>query len=217
MGSEAWIDSGKDVLLIGGGGHCKSVINAMLNTEYNPAAILDKNPCLDRILGIPVEGDDALLPTLRSRFKLALVTVGQIKNYTIRKNIFEKIKELGYEVPVVLAKSACVSPWSEIGAGTVVLNFAMINANVNIGNNTIINTGAIIEHDAKIGNNCHISTGAIINGGAIIEDNVFVGSGSIVREMTKIGHGSIIGMGSLVKKDIAPHSILRNEASPKIS
>lgn len=199
----------EDVLLLGGGGHCKSVINAMTGTCFRPGAILDKNPTLDAILGIPVLGGDSLLPALRSRFDLAIVTVGQIKDYVLRWRLYCKLGEYGYTTPVIIAASANISEWASIGAGSTILNSAMINADVNIGENCIVNTMAIIEHDAKIGNNCHISTGAIINGGVMIADNVFVGSGAVIREGVKIENGSVIGIGSVVKKDVEAGSIIK--------
>lgn len=206
----------KETLLVGGGGHCKSVINAMLGTGFSPGAIVDKNPSLASIMGVPVLGDDSLLPHLRARFDFALVTVGQIKNHEIRWKLYQRLQEYGYVMPTIISGTASVSPWASIGAGSTILNFAAINAEARIGENSIINTGAIIEHDATIGNNCHISTGAAVNGGAIVEDNVFVGSRAIVRECVRIGMGSVIGMGVVVKSDV-PHGTMLKSAANFIS
>lgn len=207
-----------NVLLIGGGGHCRSVIEAMSGTRWQPAGILDKDPLLhgEMINDIPVLGSDEELENLRNNFEYALVTVGQTRSYEPRGRLFNKLKQLGYKAPIIIAKSAIVSPSSIIGAGTVILNYAFVNASVRVGENCILNTRALVEHDAIIGNNCHISTGAIVNGGAKIGDNVFVGTGSLIREGVNIGANTLIGMGAIVRKDVPSGVVFHNKGSASV-
>ncbi len=95
---------------------------------------------------------------------LFLVTVGQIKDASLRIDLHQKIVNAGGKSATVIASTAYVSKCAKIGEGTVVMHQAMVNADAVIGKSCIINTFANIEHDVIIGDYCYISTGAILNG-----------------------------------------------------
>ena len=82
------------------------------------------------------------------------------------------------KLPVIISPYAYVSPYAQIGCGTIVMHNAIINADARVGDNCIINSRALIEHDVVIGNHCHISTGAVVNGAVEVGDNTFIGSGA---------------------------------------
>ena len=191
----------KEILLIGGGGHCKSVIDVIEQEgKFKIAGIIDNNLKLGtKILDYEVIGKDEDLEKLRKKFNYAFITVGQIKSPDIRIKLFNLLKSLDYELPVIISPLAYVSKYSEIEEGSVIMHHALINANTKIGKNCIINTKALIEHDAKVEDFCHISTGAIINGGVIVRKNSFIGSNSVCKEYIKIKENSFIKAGSLVK------------------
>ena len=151
------------IILIGGGGHCKSVIDVIeQEARFEIAGIIDKPELLGtKILGYPVIGNDSDIEILAKKYKYALVTVGQIKSPLLRIKLFDLAAKAGFTLPSIV--STChASKHSKIGNGTVVMHHAIINANVSIGNNCIINSKALIEHDCSISNNCHISTNATL-------------------------------------------------------
>lgn len=194
----------KDIILVGGGGHCKSCIEVIESSnEFLIAGIIDiKERVGETILGYKIIGTDDDLLELRKEYKYALITVGQIKSNRIRKVVYKKLIELGYKLPTIIAKSAIVSKYTEIGQGTIVMHQAFVNAGVLIGNNNIINSKALIEHDCTIGNHCHISTNAKLNGNVLIGDNCFVGSNSTFVNGLSISDNVFIGINSLVNKSI---------------
>jgi len=191
----------KEILLIGGGGHCKSVIDVIEQEgKFKIAGIIDNNLKLGtKILDYEVIGKDEDLEKLRQKYNYAFITVGQIKSPDIRIKLFKLLKSLDYELPIIISPLAYVSKYSEIEEGSVIMHHALINANTKIGKNCIINSKALIEHDAVIEDFCHISTGAIINGGVIVRKNSFIGSNSVCKEYIKIKENSFIKAGSLVK------------------
>ena len=189
----------KKILLIGGGGHCKSVIDVIeQENKFDIAGIIDKKELIGHdLLGYKIVGSDDDLNDLRQHYHYALITVGQIKSPEIRIKLFEMLKSFGYELPIVISPLAYVSKHALLGHGTVIMHHALINANVSIGQNCIINTKALIEHDAIIEDNCHISTGAIINGGVHVKAGTFYGSNATCKEYVHIS--GFIKSGSLVK------------------
>lgn len=187
------------IILIGGGGHCRSVIDVIeQRNQFEIAGIIDKKEFVGQdVLGYKVVGSDDALKDLRHHYKYALITVGQIKSPEIRIKLFEMLKSFGYELPSVISPLAYVSKHVTVGAGTVIMHHALINANVTIGQNCIINTKALIEHDAIIEDNCHISTGAIINGGAYVKAETFYGSNATCKEYAQVS--GFVKAGSVAK------------------
>ncbi|HIP55897.1 MAG TPA: acetyltransferase [Arcobacter sp.] len=187
------------ILLIGGGGHCKSMIDVIeVEGKYSIAGIIDKKELIGQdVLGYKVIGSDDDLKDLYTTYKYAVVTIGQIKTNTLKVKLFDMLKKIGYILPTIVSPLSYVSKHSTIGEATVIMHQALVNANVIIGKNCIINTKALIEHDCIIADNCHISTGAILNGGVTVKENTFFGSNSTTKEYVKID--GFIKAGELVK------------------
>ena len=190
-----------EIILIGGGGHCKSVIDVIENEgTFKIAGIIDKTNLIGtNVLGYSVIGTDKDLPDLAENYKHAFITIGQIKSSSLRKKLFHLLNKAKFILPKVISPSAYVSKHSSVGRGSIVMHNAIINANSSIGDNCIINTNALVEHDCKISEHCHISTNATINGGSQIEPRCFIGSNVTTKELVTIKENSFIKAGSLIK------------------
>ena len=190
----------KDIILIGGGGHCKSVIDVIEQEgQFKIAGIVDKPEFLGSdILGYSVIGNDSDLGILVKKYKYALVTVGQIKSPLLRMKLFELAKKSGFILPNIISPRAYISKYTTVGKGTIIMHDVLINADAKIGENCIINSKALIEHDCSISKHCHISTNATINGGVTVKTGCFVGSGATTKESITIEENSFVKVGSLV-------------------
>lgn len=199
------------LLLIGGGGHCRSCIDVIeAGTRFGVAGIVER-PGAAGLNGIeyPLLGTDDDLPQLLAQYPSALVTVGQIKDWQLRAGLFERLKEMGAALPVVVSPYAYCSLRADIGGGTIVMHAALINTQARVGENCIINSQALIEHDAVVGANCHISTGARLNGAVYVEEGCFIGSGAVIREGVRIGARCIVGAGAVVLHDVPAGTTFR--------
>ena len=188
------------IILIGGGGHCRSVIDVIEQEgRFEIAGLVDKPEKVgSKILGHTVIGNDSDLGNMVKKYQYALVTAGQIKSSSLRVELFDLAKKSGFILPSIISPRAYISSYATIGLGSVIMHDALINANANIGNNCIINSKALIEHDSVIENHCHISTGSIINGRSVVRSEVFIGSNSVIREETEIQKKSVIGAGRVL-------------------
>ena len=192
----------KPLILLGGGGHCKSVIEAARSVYRPIAGIIDVTDKVGtEVCGVPIIGTESLLPSLAKDYEF-IVAVGFIKNPAARNLLYGKILSCGGVPAVVIASTAHVSEYASIGRGSVVLHGACVNAGAVVGENVIINTMADIEHDAEIGANSHISTNASINGGTRMGESVFVGSGAVTVQGISICPNVVIGAGAVVCRDI---------------
>ena len=191
----------KKIILVGGGGHCKSVIDVVEQEgKFKIAGIIDRpNLYGSKILGYSVIGCDDDLKILSKKYSYALVTVGQIKSSSLRKKLFYLLNKAKFILPKIISPSAYVSKHSSVGRGSIVMHNAIINANSSIGDNCIINTNALVEHDCKISEHCHISTKATINGGVSIKSGCFIGSNATIKQNLTIKKDSFIKACSLIK------------------
>jgi sugar O-acyltransferase (sialic acid O-acetyltransferase NeuD family) len=200
----------KKILLIGGGGHCKSVLDSLLElNEYTDIGIVDMQEKVGMsVMGVPVVGcDDDLQNLFRSGYRYAFITVGSIGNSMLRTKLFNLINEIGYEIPSIIDISATVSKHSVIEEGVFIGKKTIVNAGALIQRGAIVNTGAIVEHDCKVGAFSHIAPGAVLGGEVIVGENTHIGLNASVKQQIHIGSNSIIGMGSVVLQNIDHHTI----------
>lgn len=189
------------IILIGGGGHCRSVIDAAESVGLRIAGVLERPGSESGAFDYPVLGcdDDIELFAPDHRF---IVTLGSIADPSRRVALANLVCKAGGRFATVAASTARVSPHARVGEGTVVLHHALVNAGADVGSNCIVNSGAIVEHDCQVGDFTHISTNATVNGGCRIGRRCFIGSGTVVAQGVTIADDVVVGAGSLVLHDI---------------
>ena len=193
----------KKILLLGGGGHCRSVLDCLMSTgKYEEIGIIDYDKSASA-LDVDVIGTDDDLPRLlQEGWSDAFITVGSVGHTNLRRKLFSLINELGFSIPSIIDPSAIIAKGTTIGEGTFVGKRAVVNTGSIIGQCAIINTGAIIEHDCQIDDFAHISPGATLCGQVKVGKDSHIGAGSVVRQGICIESNTIVGAGSVVVKDI---------------
>lgn len=200
----------KEIILIGGGGHCRSVIDVIeQENRYTISGIIDKDELSigADMLGYKIIGTDRDLETICRSYSYFVITVGQIKTGGERQKLFDSISKKGGKFPVIISPEAYVSKYAVIGDGTVIMHKAVVNSMARIGINCIINTASVIEHDVLIEDHCHISTGAFVNGGSIIRQCSFVGSNSTISQSLTVSESTVLGAGSVLLQNTQPFSL----------
>lgn len=191
----------KRLLIIGAGGHAKVVIDIARAAGWNPVAALDPIGLGHHCAELPVLGNDDLAQDLhKNGLRAAVVALGSNR---LRVSIGERLRTIGFQLPVVIHPSAILSPYASIGDGTVIMPGAIINSHAHVGNFVIINTGAVVEHDCHIGNGAHIAPRSVMGGNVEMGEMVLFGIGAIARPEITIGREATIGAGSVVVSRIA--------------
>ncbi len=201
---------GDKLLLIGGGGHCKSVLDTILALEaYSDVAIVDLKDNIGKtVLGVPIIGsDDDLSNLFKTGYKYAFITLGSIGNTRLRRMLYEAIREIGFIIPTVIDPSATVSEHVAISEGVFVGKGAIVNAGSTIEACAIINSGAIIEHDCMVGAFAHVAPGTTLCGDVTVGNDTHIGANTVIRQGLTIGSNVLIGIGSVVVGDIQDHII----------
>ncbi|HMQ31536.1 MAG TPA: acetyltransferase [Chloroflexaceae bacterium] len=194
------------LLLLGGGGHARVLIEAVqaLGT-YTIVGLLDPRPELHntRILGVPVLGGDERLQNVYAQgVRHALVALGSVGNAATRRRVYEHGRAAGFELVTLTHPRASVSPTATLGAGATVLNGAVVGTYVSLGENVIVNTGAVVEHDSVVGDHVHVATRACLAGGVSVGALAHIGANAVVREGVRIGEGAVVGAGAAVVGDV---------------
>src|SRR5262245_40505978 len=122
------------ILLIGAGGHALACIDVIEQSAcYQIAGLTGIAEEIGKeVAGHKVLGTEADLTRFFDTIKNALVTVGQIKSPTLRISLFEKLRSIGFQLPVIRSPGAYVSPHAKIGTGSIIMHGATINAGASI-------------------------------------------------------------------------------------
>ena len=197
------------ILIIGNGGHAKSLMDAIEQEERYRISGLVVNDEKEGSLGYPIIGKDENLEEIyKDGIEYAAMGIGYLGRSVLREEIYKKLKSIGFKFPVICDPSAIISEHIHIGEGSFIGKGAIVNADVSIGKMCIINSGSIIEHDCKIFDYSHISVGSILCGGVNVGRASFVGANATVIQMTKIGENCMIGAGTVICKDVEDGSMV---------
>lgn len=198
----------KEVLLVGAGGHAKSIIDTLrAKSEIKIIGILDKAERVgEYIEDIPIIGiDDDLELYYKKGIRHIVLSIGSVWIPQVRYRLCQKIKAMGYSFPNIVDDTAVLSDRTILGEGVYIGKGAIINTGTSIGDHCVINTGSIVEHDCKIHEFVHIAPGATLCGSVEVHKMTHIGAGATIIQNKKIGSYSVIGSGSVVVTDIAGH------------
>ena len=199
-------------VILGGGGHARVLIDTIFAGQSAiPYAVLDRDRnCWGRdILGVPILGDDSLLPQLKEKgVNCFAVGLGAVGNTQPRQRLFSLGLTHCLEPLTVIHPSAIYSKWATIEAGSQIFAGSIINAGAVLGQNVLINSGAIVEHNCVLKDTVHVATGAKLAGLVTVEEGAHIGAGATVKQGLFIGKKAIIGAGAVVVKDVSPCTIV---------
>lgn len=200
----------QELVVIGGGGHARVLIEVLSRAGRRPIGVVDSDPGVRgrEINGVPVIGDDSAILRRGADEVLLVNGLGNRTSHGTsglekRRAIFESFKARGYAFASVISPDAVLSSDLELAEGLQVMAGAIVQPGVRIGCNTIVNTGAIVEHDCEIGAHCHVAPGAVLCGGVSVGDESHIGAGATVIQGIDIGAGAVIAAGVVVSRDLA--------------
>ncbi len=208
---------GIDMLyLIGAGGHCKVVIDALGKSGLSFAVVRvrDGNPAREgeAFMGFRIETPDVAADLGGELFHLAIGDCG------VRAQRHSAIVALGGAPHTIIHPSAVISGSATVGAGSFIAAGAIIGPEAKVGASVIVNHGAVVDHDCVVGDFCHIAPNATLGGGVVVGNGVLIGSGAVVLPMLSIGEGAVIGAGAVVTRSVGPNQIwVGNPASERVT
>ena len=179
----------KNVIIIGTGGHAKSVTEVVLRSGDFVYGYLTSDKTMTSFLGRPVLGSEEDWKKFKDCF--FIIAIG---DNAARKRISQNLSGAKWYTaihPTAVISSLDVS----IGEGSVVMANTILNSCSTIGNHCIVNSGSIIEHDNFVDDFSHISVGVKFAGNVKIGKNCFIGIGAAVKENIEICNNCVVGAG----------------------
>jgi sugar O-acyltransferase (sialic acid O-acetyltransferase NeuD family) len=185
------------MLLYGGSGHAKVIIDCLLASGLPVQGIFDDNPLLSTLLNIPVIG------VYKKDYLASEEIIISIGNNTIRKKVAQQVEHLFGKI---IHPSVLLSAFTSVGAGTVIFHNSVIQAGTFVGKHCIINTAASVDHDCELGDFVHISPHATLSGNVKVGEGTHIGAGATVIQGITIGKWCTVGAGAVVIRDIPDHA-----------
>lgn len=204
----------EDIILLGLGGHAKSVVDSIEQAgQYHIVGFLDREEMQGKrfrdyhVLG--VDGD--LQRWFDKGVRNAFVTVGFLGHGTVRERLYAQLQNVGYVVPNIIDKTAIVSQSAELAEGIFIGKRAVINTGAKVGRMCIVNTGAIVEHDCVVGEYTHVAVGAVLCGRVSVGARTLIGAGATVIQEMEIGNDVIVGAGTTIRKKVEDGKMICND------
>ena len=197
----------KHLAILGASGHGKVIADtATLDPKWDKISFFDDVwPFIPDGLPWPVIGNtNKLLETL-DQFSGVVIGIG---SNIIREQKHNLLVKHGALIVSVIHPQAFISPFANIGEGSVVFAQAVINIHAEIGRGCIVNSGATVDHDCKLSDFVHICPGSHLSGMVVVGERSWVGIGSSVKQCMTIGSNVVVGAGSSVVKPIVDNQVV---------
>lgn len=208
------------IIILGKGGHAGSLVDALeRENKYEIAGyVVNEDDHKKANNDYPVIGSDADLKDIfQNGIRNAALGIGFLGKSSLREELWERLKQIGFNIPVICDPSAVLARNVQIGEGSFIGKGAVVNTNACIGKMCIINTGAIIEHDCKVEDFSHISVGSVLCGNVQIGKSVLVGANATVIQGVTVGNKCVIGAGTTVRKCVEENQMIWNNGMIKRS
>lgn len=115
---------------------------------------------------------------LVDQFAFAIVAMG---NPQMRLMWLDKLKQVGYALPVLVHPMAYVSTSAKLGEGTIVEPMAVVHSGARVMTGGIVCAGAVINHNATVECGCQIDCNAVVAANAVVFRHTKVQSGTVVH------------------------------------
>ncbi|PYI57191.1 acetyltransferase [Paenibacillus flagellatus] len=201
-------DSKKKIVIVGAGGLGKGIAQLIKDINrvehvWDLLGFFDDDPELQgkKVSGLPVLGRLEGLGDTDYRNVYAISAIGTSVG---RDRIINKVLGINPSIsfPILVHPTAIIGDDTEIGEGTTVGAYSIIEPNNRIGANVLIHYGCTIGHDCVIEDFSTVLPGTNISGHVKLFFGSYLGSNSTVLPGTAIGPFTIVGAGAVVVRSL---------------
>lgn len=182
------------LLVIGAGGHGRSVAEAvLLSGDYRLAGFVDDDwEKLRDVWGYPVFGGTDSLASQLGHADLAIVAIG---NNVVRERLHGQLRELGFGLATVVHPRGIVSSRASLGAGCAVMAGAIVGTEALLGEGVIVNCGATVDHHCTVEDFGHLGVNACMAGGSTLGRGAWLQAGSALGYGVKVPPAAVLKPG----------------------
>lgn len=187
----------KKLLILGFGGHARSVADVALACGYDELVFVDEHARDgENFLGHPVT---AIIDPYVGQGWVIFPAAGDNRK---REMQCVTAREFGLSIATLVSPKASIGAGACLSAGCFVGHHAHVGPMARVGCACIINTGAIVEHECQVGDFCHVSVNAAIAGRSGLGDYSMLGAGATIIDQVLVCNNVMIGVGAVVNRSI---------------
>jgi sugar O-acyltransferase (sialic acid O-acetyltransferase NeuD family) len=205
------------IMVIGAGDGGKIVAELLgLNpAKYQLAGFLDDNKALwgREMEGTKVLGGTDQLQALSEQGLFDNVVISITANMTVRRRLFEKYRDLGFEFINIIHPSVFVSPSARLGTSNLIYGMVYIGTQTVIGDNNLISAHSSIDHHNHVGSHNLFGPGVLTSGDVTIGDSCIFGAGVGIEPHLKIGNNIKVASGLAISSHVPDNAILKGHFS----
>ena len=204
--------TGQPVILLGGGGHGRVLIDLLQLASRAILGICDPRLARGAVgpMGVAVlGGDDTAMEYSPDAIEL-VNGIGSTTTLAARDAVYRRFSEARFRFAILQHPSAVVAREVRLCEGVQIMAGSVVQCGAAIGANSIVNTRASVDHDCRIGESVHIAPGATLSGSVLIGDRTHVGTGAIIVQGVTVGADCLISAGAVVTRDVAQGTRLRS-------
>jgi sugar O-acyltransferase (sialic acid O-acetyltransferase NeuD family) len=168
----------------------------------------------DTFAGLPVVAFENMAAEYPPDRVDLLVATGFRGVNTVRRELYERCKGLGYSFVSYVSSKAMMMADHPIGENTFIFEANVVQPFVEIGDNVVLWSGNHIGHHSRIASHCFIASHAVISGHVTIGENCFIGVNATLRDGIELAPRCVIGAGALVLGDLEEGTVLAGAATP---
>ena len=187
------------MVIIGAGGHGVCVMDAARACGFRIRAFIDPACAGRQLCGLPVLGTE---PEAWADEPLTYaVAIGDNARRTeIGAGILENRGDGA--LPPVIHPGSVVSSFSEIGAGSVILQGACVGPNSSLGRLVLLGSCSSVDHDSRLADGASLGPGAILGGNVRVGERSAICIGAVVRHGMSIGMDTVLGANSYLDREL---------------
>lgn len=184
----------KRVIVIGAGGHGRSVAEAilLLGRDELIGFVDDGADANSKVWTYPILGTTDSLHTLRVLADTVVVAIG---NNALREKLYALGRDAGFELLSVIHPAAFVSPTATLGAGCAVMAGAVVGTEAELGEGVIVNCGATVDHHCRVDAFGHLGVNACMAGGSVLGHRAWMQAGSALGYGVQVEDGAVLAPG----------------------
>lgn len=181
----------KRVIVIGAGGHGRSVAEAILLVGRDEIVgfVDDGADANAKVWKYPILGRTDSLHTLRAHADTVVVAIG---NNAVREKLHALVRDAGFELQNVIHPAAFVSPTATLGPGCAVMAGAVVGTEAHLGEGVIVNCGATVDHHCRVDAFGHLGVNACMAGGSVLGHRAWMQAGAALGYGVKIAADTVL-------------------------
>jgi sugar O-acyltransferase (sialic acid O-acetyltransferase NeuD family) len=193
----------KKLMLVAAGGLAREALDVeRLLDRFEEIRVVDDNPALwgGTLAGERIVGGLDLVPEYDDHHLLVCAGRGPA-----RRRIVERLCAWGVDprrFATVVHPRVLVPPGCSVGAGSILLEGAVLTAQVRVGNHVVVMPHVTLTHDDVVEDYATLCAGVTLGGAVRVRSGAYLGMNSCVRERLTVGVDATLGMGAALVDDL---------------